>query len=162
MKNILKKTVLVVVGLAMAGALLAPVAVRALEPDVEVTPLLQPGGVTLLLDTATNAPENKIIKVAPAQNVTVTFDMGAAAASTANQIAYFKYRCGERVGWSSDLVSATKAAAGTANVRSTATLYYGTTFPSNTTHLLFVYLTNSSHTVTHVHSNLWATVIKPR
>lgn len=140
----------------------APVLALALEPEVNTINLLNSGGVTLVLDTATNAPDGKIISVYPNQSVTVTFDMGAAAASTANQIAYFKYRCGDKVGWSSDLVSATKAANGTANVRSTATLYYGSTFPSNTTALLFVYLTNSSHTVTHVHSNLWATTLKPR
>lgn len=155
MKNILKKTVLLI-GVVASVALLAPVELKAeLAPVPESVNFLS-GTTTLTANTATtNANTTKTLKIEPGRNVAVTFNVTGAGSSTTTNTAWWQYKCGEAP-WSKDLIVTSKVLAGTVNVVGAWTLTNGVSFPSEATELRLFYLTNNA-AVTTYHSNLYAT-----
>lgn len=152
---------LAIVGIAAVALIAsAPKAEAALEAEADSVVLLA-GPVTLTAGTATNilaVSPNKTLKLQPGQNVGVHFNQAGNGASTANQIAYFQYKT-DVSPWSTTLVAATKALAGTAQVSSSVTLTNGLDFPSTATELRLSYFTNAS-TVTAYTTNLTASTWK--
>lgn len=162
MKKILKKTVVLVIGLAVATALFAPVVSKAdLEPEIVNKEFLA-AQVNSVGSTATNGSTARTMKVQPGENVSVTCNFAGSGSSTASQIAYLKYKCGDTP-WSTSLLAYTFTAANTANVCSTVTLTNGLHFPSTVTEVSLAYLTNAAAgSVTIYHTNLIGATWKTR
>lgn len=153
MKNILKKSVLLI-GLIASVALLAPVVARAELSPLIVNKEMLTGPTAVVGSTATNGSTARTLKVEAGQNISLTSNFAAGGASTASQIAYLKYKCGDTP-WSTTLLPFTFTAAGTAQVCDTVNLTNGLHFPSTVTEVSLAYYTNAAAgSVTVYHTNL--------